>query len=64
MAERNVAARPYGESKLLLAEAQLKAGRTREAKVTIDAVLASDWRTAEVRRVATLVDRAMGSSGD
>lgn len=61
MAERNHAARPHGEALVLLAEAQLHARRPEEAKATMDKVLASEWRTQDVARVATLVHEAAGT---
>lgn len=61
MAERNHAARPHGDAQILLAESQLKAGRIDDATATVDALLASSWRTADVPRVAALVDEAAGT---
>jgi tetratricopeptide (TPR) repeat protein len=52
LADKNVALRPNGEAQTLLAQAQLKAGNTAAARKTIDAVLATAWRTAETWHTA------------
>jgi tetratricopeptide (TPR) repeat protein len=61
IAQRNHAARPYGDAKVQLAEALLKAGRPEAARQTIEAVLASPWRTAPTHAVAARVYAATGA---
>jgi tetratricopeptide (TPR) repeat protein len=51
MARQNVALRPNGESKLLLARAYLKLQRPADAKAQMDEILATPWRTPEVERL-------------
>jgi Tfp pilus assembly protein PilF len=60
LARRSDQARPHGESKIALARALLKAGRADEARRTIDGVLATRWRTAELHAVAAEVYDALG----
>jgi tetratricopeptide (TPR) repeat protein len=55
IAEGNAAARPYGETRVKLAMAYLLAGRIADARRTIDAVLATEWSTAELHAVNAIV---------
>jgi len=47
LAEANVRARPYAESQIQLARAQLLAGQPRAAQRVLDAVARTPWRSAE-----------------
>ncbi|GGI89843.1 hypothetical protein GCM10007973_27770 [Polymorphobacter multimanifer] len=58
LAEQNHTARPFGEAKIKLAEALLGNRRTVEARAMIETVLASQWRTKDLHRVAAIVYRA------
>ena len=60
LAERNHALRPGGESALLLAQANLRAGRIDEAARIVDGVLAGPWRSAELHATAAAIYRAGG----
>lgn len=60
MAERNVAARPFGEAKVALARALLGSGRAAEARAVIEPVLASPWNTAPLHRTAANIYAAIG----
>lgn len=60
LAEKNHAARPFGEAKVILAQALLRNGRAAEARTLIEAVLASPWRTADLHRVAAMIYTATG----
>ncbi len=48
------------EAKISLARADLAAGRRADARVTIEAALATPWDTAELHAVAAAVFRAAG----
>ncbi len=61
MAEVDAAARPYGEARSRLALAYLRAGRSSDARREIDAVLATEWSTAEAHAIAAEV---LSASGD
>ena len=61
IAQRNAAARPYGDARVLLAEAQLKAGQPEAARATIDSVLRTPWNTAQTHGVAAQVYAATGA---
>ncbi len=61
MAEVDATARPFGEARSRLALAYLRAGRLEEARREIEAVLASEWRTAELHAIAAEI---FASSGD
>jgi tetratricopeptide (TPR) repeat protein len=52
LAYRNHLARPYGESKALLAEALVSAGRRQEGREVMADLLASPWRSPRTERVA------------
>jgi len=52
MAEVDAAARPYGEARSRLALAYLRAARPADARREIDAVLATEWSTAEAHAIA------------
>jgi hypothetical protein len=58
LARRNFAARPYGEAGEKLARALAGVGRPAEARVVIERVLASGWRTREAERIARMVGPA------
>ena len=60
IARRNHAARPNGDSRALLAEALLKAGRPSEARQVIEPVLKSAWNTAQLHGVASQVYAVVG----
>jgi tetratricopeptide (TPR) repeat protein len=60
IARRNAAARPYGDAKVLLAEALLKAGRADAARGVIEPVLRSGWNTAQMHGVAAQAYAAVG----
>lgn len=62
IARRNHAARPNGDSKALLAEALLKAGRPTEAQGVIGPVLKTAWNTAQLHGVASQVYAATGET--
>jgi tetratricopeptide (TPR) repeat protein len=64
LAEKNHAARPFGEAKVILARALLANGRAAEARTMIETVLASPWRTADLHRVAADIYTAMGMPAD
>jgi tetratricopeptide (TPR) repeat protein len=51
IAEGNAEARPYGETRVKLAMAYLLAGRTADARSVLDAVLATEWSTADLHGV-------------
>jgi tetratricopeptide (TPR) repeat protein len=55
IAEGNAHARPYGETRVKLAMAYLLAGRTADARREIDAVLATEWSTADLHAVNAIV---------
>jgi tetratricopeptide (TPR) repeat protein len=57
LAQRNHTARPYGEAKIALARALLINNRVPEAKAMIEAVVASPWRSGELRAVAADIRR-------
>ena len=52
IAELNARARPGGEAQVLLARAQLANGRLPDARRTVEATLATEWRTADLHAVA------------
>lgn len=60
LAQRNHAARPYGEAKVALAKALLGNGKVGEARTVIDQVLGSRWRTPDVHATAAEVYQANG----
>lgn len=62
LAQRNHRARPYGDSKIQLAEALLHTGRPEEAARLIDTVLASPWRTARLHTAAADIRAALGNT--
>lgn len=51
MAERNLALRPNGESRLWLARAYAKLGRREEARAALAAIAATPWRLPELDRL-------------
>ncbi len=55
IAEGNAEARPYGETQVKLAMAYLLAGRVTDARRVIDAVLATEWQTADLHGVNAIV---------
>ncbi len=59
LAERNHAARPYGEAKVQLAKALLLVGDRQRATRVIEEVLRSPWATAEAHAVAAEVYSAV-----
>jgi tetratricopeptide (TPR) repeat protein len=58
VARLNVAARPGGEAQVLLARAYLANKQLDDAKATIEAVLATEWNTAELHAVAAEIFEA------
>jgi len=60
LAQRNATLRPNGEARGLLAMAMYKAGRTAEAQREIQAVLATEWNTAETHAIAAQIAAALG----
>lgn len=60
LAERNRVLRPNGEATTWLAEAYARGGRLTMAVTTIDAVLATPWRSAETWAAASLIHAAAG----
>ena len=62
LAERNHAARPYGEAKIALARALLHNRRPGEARAMIESVLASPWRTADLHAAAAEIYAATGDA--
>ncbi|GGB70176.1 tetratricopeptide repeat protein [Blastomonas aquatica] len=58
LAQRNHQARPYGEAKIALARALLGNGRVTEARVMIEQVLASPWRTPDLHSTAADIYQA------
>ncbi|MFN3820657.1 tetratricopeptide repeat protein [Blastomonas sp.] len=60
LAERNHAARPYGEAKIALARALLGNGRSAQAQAMIEQVLASRWRTPDLHAAAADIYQASG----
>ncbi|WP_353217272.1 hypothetical protein, partial [Sandarakinorhabdus sp.] len=58
-AEKNHAARPFGEAKVALARALLGNGRNAQARAMIETVLASPWRSADLHRVAADIYTAL-----
>lgn len=63
IAEGNAEARPYGETRVKLAMAYLLAGRIEDARTTLDAVLATEWSTADLHGVNALVLEREGRDG-
>ena len=55
IAEGNAEARPYGETRTKLAMAYLLAGRVADARSTLDALLATEWNTADLHGVNAIV---------
>jgi len=60
IAEANHTLRPNGAAKILLARALLGAGELERAKATVEALLASPWRSAGLHEVASEVFAATG----
>lgn len=60
LAEANHKARPYGEAKIALAAALLGNGRIDAARVMIEQVLASRWRTPDLHNTAADIYEASG----
>ncbi|MCA9707747.1 MAG: tetratricopeptide repeat protein, partial [Myxococcales bacterium] len=60
LAERNHALRPNADAKRLLAEAYLAAGRTEDARATIEQALATPMRSADLHATAAAVYAAAG----
>lgn len=60
LAQRDHLARPYGDSKIALARALLGSGRRAQARILIEAVLASPWRSIELHRTAAAIYAAEG----
>ncbi len=60
LAEKNHALRPNADAKVLLAQAYLKAERLADARRTIEAALATPWRTADLHAVASTTYAASG----
>ncbi|MCB9565811.1 MAG: hypothetical protein H6710_01060 [Myxococcales bacterium] len=60
VATANYAIRPNGAAATLLAEALLAAGEPARAAATIEAALASPWRSADLHRIASSVFAAQG----
>ena len=52
--------RPNGEARGLLAMALYKAGRTAQAQREIQAVLTTEWNTAETHAIAAQIAAALG----
>jgi tetratricopeptide (TPR) repeat protein len=60
LAETNVKARPYGDSQVALAQALLVNDRAVDAKTAIEAVLRTEWNTAEEHAVAAAIFEKLG----
>ncbi len=60
LAQRNHEARPYGDAKVKLAQALLGNGRAAEARLMIEAVLRSPWRSADLHGTAADIYAALG----
>jgi tetratricopeptide (TPR) repeat protein len=63
LAERNHALRPGGDATTRLARALLKAGRCADARAQAAAVLATPWRTPELRETVAAIDAGCGAAG-
>ena len=63
MAKKNFELRPNVEAQILLAQAQLANEKVAEAKKTIDAALASPWKSADLFHTASEVYAAAGDEG-
>lgn len=63
LARANHAARPYGEAGERLAELLTEAGEHAEARLVIDGVLQSHWRTPQLLATAAKVYEATGGAG-
>ena len=59
LAQRNAAARPGAEPRILLAQALLRLGQARQAADTLAPVLASAWSTAQLHATAAAVFAAL-----
>lgn len=59
LARANVAARPYGDAQVALAEALLAAGRPAEAARIADAAARAGWRTLALRKVRAAAHAAL-----
>lgn len=64
LAKRNVAARPYGEARLLLAAAHLANGQTREAVGELALAERSGWRSAPLYALKAQALEVSGRSND
>jgi tetratricopeptide (TPR) repeat protein len=62
VARRNAAARPFGDAKVMLAQALLDAGQPQAARAVIEEVLRSPWRTAQTHAVAAEAFAALGDA--
>lgn len=60
LAQRNDRARPHGEAKIALAHALLISGRKEQARQTVEAVLATRWRTTELHALAAEIYDLLG----
>jgi tetratricopeptide (TPR) repeat protein len=60
LAQQNRQARPFGEADVMLARAQFRSGQAAAATRTIEAVLATPWRTVDLHRTAAEIYRAQG----
>lgn len=63
IAEGNAEARPYGETRVKLAMAYLLAGRIADARAVLDAVLATEWSTADLHGVNAIALERAGQDG-
>lgn len=63
LARRNHQARPYGEARIALAGALLRNGRASEAKMMIEDVLRSPWRSASLHVAAAEIYAVLGQKG-
>lgn len=64
MAEKNHALRPNVDAQRLLAEAQLRAGHNDDALKTVQAMLATPMRSADIHLTASQVFAAVGQEAD
>jgi len=62
LAQANRRNRPYGDAELQLARAYLQAGRPREARALLTAVLRTPWDTAELHWLAAQTYAATGQA--
>lgn len=62
LARRNATARPFGEARITLAAALLRAGKAGEAAATIRSVQDSGWSTAQLHAVSAQIHAAIGQT--